>query len=134
MSSAGRSAPPLVDVSLVLASALATAVIACGVAVGIALVLVYALVPELLDPASAIAAPGFPWKAAGVGLAAALAGAVAGAVYPAAVAARIDMALALRDLCRHELTTTAPAHAAPLRKVRAGESRARPPLARLPHG
>jgi MacB-like periplasmic core domain len=83
--------------SLVLASALATAAVACAVAVAIALVLVYALVPALLDPASAIAAPGFPWRAAGVGLAAALGGAVAGAIYPAAVAARIDMALALRD-------------------------------------
>ncbi|HEV7566370.1 MAG TPA: hypothetical protein VGO31_10460 [Microbacteriaceae bacterium] len=73
------------------------AVIACVVAVAIALAIVVVAVPKLINPSSAIAAPQFPWLPAVAGLVAALIGSAAGALYPASVAARIEVALALRD-------------------------------------
>lgn len=83
--------------ALVLLTALATAVIACALALTIGAVAIYAVVPSLLPAASPVAAPGFPWNAALVGLVIAIATAAAGATYPATVAARLDVATALRE-------------------------------------
>jgi hypothetical protein len=82
---------------VVLLSALLVALAASLVALGVALGVVYGIVPRLLNTASAVAAPPFPWRAAVDGLAAALLGAAIGAAYPAWVAARVDVALALRE-------------------------------------
>lgn len=83
--------------AVVLLSAVAIAVVACSVAVATAFTVVKTLVPHGLSAASAVQAPAFPWSAAAVGLAAAVIGAAVSAAYPAAVAARVDVALALRD-------------------------------------
>ncbi len=83
--------------ALVLLTALVIAVLACAVALTVAAIAIYAVVPALLPNASPVAAPGFPWPAALAGLAVAVLTAVAGAVYPASVAARLDIAAALRE-------------------------------------
>ncbi len=80
-----------------LSVALIIALIACALALGVATIGVYLVLPAYLPKDSAIVAPGFPWSAALAGLAAALLTAAAGAAYPATVAARVDVAAALRE-------------------------------------
>jgi len=82
---------------LVLSVAVITALVACAVAIGLGIVAVYVVLPIFLAKDSAIISPGFPWIAALSGLVTALFTAAAGAAYPATVAARMDVAAALRD-------------------------------------
>lgn len=82
---------------LVLLSGITIALIAAILAIGAALVTVTFIVPRLLDPARALNAPQFPWSAAVIGVATGIGAALAGGISPAIVAARIDVAYALRD-------------------------------------
>jgi hypothetical protein len=78
-------------------AAVVIGVVAAAVAVAVGWVGVQWWVPQRISPASAIEPPGLPWVAAGWGLVASLATTVAGAILPAIVAARLDVATALRD-------------------------------------
>lgn len=83
--------------ALVLLSTVLISLVTCAASIALAIVGVDLLVPHLLSRTSALAAPAFPWTAALAGLAAAVAGAITGAGYPAMVAARLDVANALRE-------------------------------------
>ncbi|MFD4957873.1 ABC transporter permease [Microbacterium sp. NPDC058389] len=82
---------------LVMGSSLAIAVVVAIVATGAAIVLVYGIVPSMLPAGSVVNTPSFPWAACLVGCAAATLTAVAGAAVPAIKAARLPVALALRE-------------------------------------
>lgn len=73
-----------------------------GLATAIAAILVAYLavalvVPRLLDPASALDAPRFPWAAGIAGLTVALLASITGGAVPALAAARVDISDALRE-------------------------------------
>jgi hypothetical protein len=82
---------------LVLLGSVLIGLLAAGVAVVVAYLGVVVIVPRLLDPASAIEAPAFPWSAGLAGLAAAMSAALLGGVAPAVAAARADVANVLRE-------------------------------------
>jgi ABC-type antimicrobial peptide transport system permease subunit len=82
---------------LVLLSGIMIAMAAAVSAVGLAFVAVTFVVPRLLDPAQALNDPAFPWSAAAIGVATGVGAALIGGLLPAIVAARIDVAFALRD-------------------------------------
>ncbi len=82
---------------LVMGSSLAMATVVAIVATGAAVVLVYAVAPSLVPAGSVVGAPPFPWMACAVGCVAAALTAIAGAAVPALKAARLPVALALRE-------------------------------------
>ncbi|SIR95967.1 FtsX-like permease family protein [Microbacterium sp. RURRCA19A] len=82
---------------LVMGSSLAMATVVALLATGAAVVLVYAVAPSLVPAGSVVGAPPFPWVACAVGCAAAALTAIAGAAIPAMKAARLPVALALRE-------------------------------------
>ncbi|WP_127359074.1 ABC transporter permease [Actinacidiphila soli] len=82
--------------SLVLLSSVLLGLLAAAAALATALAVVTLVVPHVLNPASPIHAPSFPYSAGTAGLAAALAASIAGGLAPALAATRVDMAQALR--------------------------------------
>jgi ABC-type antimicrobial peptide transport system permease subunit len=80
-----------------LISATVVGIVAAGVAITAAAVGLQVWVPQQISPASAIDPPSLPWDAVVWGLAAGIGTTLVGAALPAAVAARLDIALALRD-------------------------------------
>jgi len=81
---------------LLLAAATIGAITA-KLAIAVAIVGVQAWAPTLISPQSAAVPPSFPWAAAGWGLLASVTTTLLGAAIPAALAARLDIATALRD-------------------------------------
>lgn len=81
----------------VLTSALLVGIFAAVTAITIAAIGVEWWVPHRISPASAIEPPHLPWAAAVWGVIAAASTTLLGAAIPAAVAARLDVATALRD-------------------------------------
>jgi putative ABC transport system permease protein len=65
-------------------------------AIALAYLAVVLIVPRLLDPASALDPPGFPWAAGVAGLIGALAASFAGGMVPALAATRVNISDALR--------------------------------------
>lgn len=84
-------------VAQLLIAALVVAVLAAVVAIGLGWLGLQWWLPRRIAPGSAVEPPGLPWGAMLWGLAASVATTLAGSVLPAAVAARLDIALALRD-------------------------------------
>jgi ABC-type antimicrobial peptide transport system permease subunit len=82
---------------LVLTTTLVLSTLVAAVAIGLAYIGVEWYVPRILDPASAIDPPGFPWQAAVYGATAAVAAGLAGGLIPALAAARVDMIHVLRE-------------------------------------
>lgn len=82
---------------LVMGSSIAMATVVAIVATGAAVVLVYAVAPSLVPAGSVVGAPPFPWMACVIGCVAAALTAIAGAAIPAMKAARLPVALALRE-------------------------------------
>ncbi|MEU6020523.1 ABC transporter permease [Micromonospora sp. NPDC047134] len=82
---------------LVLTTTLTLSTLAAALAIGIAYIGVTWYVPRVLDPASAIDQPGFPWQAAVYGFIAAVAAGLSGGLVPAIAAARVDMIRVLRE-------------------------------------
>lgn len=80
-----------------LVAAAAIGAITAGLAVVVAVVGVQVWAPTLISPQSAATPPSFPWAAAGWGLLASVTTTLLGAAIPAALAARLDIATALRD-------------------------------------
>jgi putative ABC transport system permease protein len=80
-----------------LVSSIVIGVAAAAVAVAAAWIGVQWWVPQRIAPSTAIAPPGLPWAAVSWGLVAAISTTVAGSLLPAVVAARLDVATALRD-------------------------------------
>jgi putative ABC transport system permease protein len=80
-----------------LVSSIVVGVAAAAVAVAAAWIGVQWWVPQRIAPSTAIAPPGLPWAAVSWGLVAAISTTVAGSLLPAVVAARLDVATALRD-------------------------------------
>jgi putative ABC transport system permease protein len=83
--------------ALVIGSALMTAAIVAVLSVVLAIAGVYIVAPRLVPTASAIAVPGFPWLPCGGGILAAVITALVGSIIPAIRAARLPVALALRE-------------------------------------
>ena len=82
---------------LVMGSSLAMATAVAIVATGTAVVAVYVIAPSLVPAGSVVSAPPFPWAACAIGCVAAALTAIAGAGIPAMKAARLPVALALRE-------------------------------------
>jgi putative ABC transport system permease protein len=80
-----------------LVSSIVVGVAVAAVAVDTAWIGVQWWVPQLIAPSTAITPPGLPWAAVSWGLVAAISTTVAGSLLPAVVAARLDVATALRD-------------------------------------
>lgn len=81
----------------VLLAAVILGVLAAGVAAAVAVSVVEWWVPTQLPVAAGMDAPGVPWTAIIVGSVAAITTTLVGALIPAIVAARLDVAGALRD-------------------------------------
>jgi FtsX-like permease family/MacB-like periplasmic core domain len=82
---------------LVLAGMVFVGIATALAAILLAYLAVAVVVPHLLDPASALDAPGFPWVAGVAGLVAALSASIAGGLAPALTAARVDIGDLLRE-------------------------------------
>ncbi|MEV6964971.1 ABC transporter permease [Hamadaea sp. NPDC051192] len=80
-----------------LLAALVPGILAAAIAVASGIAVINWWLPTQIDPATALAAPAFPQSAAVWGVAAAIITALAGAAAPALMAARLDVATALRD-------------------------------------
>jgi putative ABC transport system permease protein len=81
----------------ILFAALVVGFVAAGAATLLAVVGVEWWVPQRISPATAIDPPGLPWPAMVLGVAAASLTTLLGSALPAVVAARLDVATALRD-------------------------------------
>ncbi|WP_117209583.1 ABC transporter permease [Allorhizocola rhizosphaerae] len=84
-------------VGQILLAAIAVGLISAAGAIGLAIVGAQWWVPTQIDPATAIEPPGVPWFAVATGVLATTAATLAGSIIPAVVAARLDVATALRD-------------------------------------
>lgn len=84
-------------IAQLLVAALVVAVVATLVGVAIAWLGLQWWLPQRIGPASAIEPPSLPWPAVAAGLAASVGTTIAGSILPAVVAARLDVATALRD-------------------------------------
>lgn len=89
---------------LVMLSTLILSIAVAGVTIAIAWWGMSWYVPQLIDPASALEAPGFPIEAALYGAGAALLAGLVGGLIPAVAAARVDMMQVLRELSRRRVT------------------------------
>jgi putative ABC transport system permease protein len=80
-----------------LLSAAGVGAITAVMAIGFGIVGVEVWAPTLIAPESGATPPDFPWQAAGWGLLAAVVTTLVGAAIPALIAARLDIATALRE-------------------------------------